>query len=457
MRHDPRKGDNGPGRAPVARGAWRLWLLAAGVFAAGSMAPAAATTLDARSLRSAALVNGLRVVVCEDADSPASTVEVVIKIGSADDPTGRAGLAHLLEHVCWAGRGERDRRQRIEGLGGVTGAAALRDFTRFYATVPSDDWPLAMQTLAEVVLQEGFSEAIVARERRVIAQEALGRQGQPRLLLNELAFETLYGADHPYGRPIEGDGQSLAEISAAALSHFHRSWYVPNNMALIVAGDVEFDSVMREIEAVFGGLSPRALPPRAAADSVRPAPGGARELESRLSDAHVMAAFLGPAAEEWKAVCASDVFATLLAHGNWGQLVAELKEKRGLVKDIGVDFLTQRGHALFGIWMVCSNANVSAAQEALRAELLRLAEEPVEPKQLAAAKRLLSAGYAFANETAADRAATVGFYEAIDSYRAASSYLPRVAAVSSGDLAAVAARYAGEPTWVVIRAGEGAE
>jgi len=314
-----------------------------------------------------------------------------------------------------------------------------------------------MGTLAEVVLQGGFSEAVVARERRVIAQEAAGRQGQPRVLLNDLAFETLYGADHPYGRLIEGDGQSLAEIGAAALSYFHRTWYVPNNMAVIVAGDVEFDSVMREVEVVFGGLSPRALPPRAAAEDVPAAPGGARELESRLSDAHVMAAFLAPAAEEWKAVCASDVLATLLAHGNWGRLMAELKEKRGLVKDIGVDFLTQRGSALFGIWMVCSNANVSAAQEALRAELLRLAREPIDARQLATAKRLLSAGYAFANETAADRAATLGFYEAIDSYRAASSYLPRVAAVSSGDLAAVAARYAGEPTWVVIRAGEGAE
>lgn len=456
MTYHPRKHYHGPAGAPAARGIRRLWL-AAVVFAAAGVAPADASTLDARSLRSAALVNGLRVVVCEDADSPASTVEVVVKAGSADDPAGRAGLAHLLEHVCWTGHGEGDPRPRVEELGGATGAVALRDFTRFYATVPSGDWPLAMQTLAEMVLPAGFPEAIAARERRVIAQEALGRQSQPRLLLNDLAFETLYGAEHPYGRPIEGDGRSLAAISAADLSLFHRTWYAPNNMAVIVAGNVEFDAVVREVEAVFGGLSPRALPPRAAGDAVPPTPGGARTLESRFSDAYVMAAFLAPKVEEWKAVCASDVLATLLAHGNWGRLLAELRERRGLVKDIGVDFLTQRGRALFGIWMVCSNENVAAAQEALRGELVRLAEEPVEPKRLATAKRLLSAGYAFANETAADQASTVGFYEAIDSYRAASSYLPHVAAVDREDLAAAAARYAGEPTWVVIRAGEGAE
>jgi predicted Zn-dependent peptidase len=100
---------------------------------------------------------------------------------------------------------------------------------------------------------------------------------------------------------------------------------------------------------------------------------------------------------------------------------------------------------------VCEPDRIAEVKQAIKTELARLAAEPVSASELATAKRLLAAGYAFANETPADRATTLGFYEAIDSYRTASSYLSWVTHTESAQLAEVARWYAGDPVWVILQ------
>ncbi len=163
-----------------------------------------------------------------------------------------------------------------------------------------------------------------------------------------------------------------------------------------------------------------------------------------------MASFVGPAAFERREVCASDLLATLLVHGSSGRLVQELKDKRQLVTSVGVDFLTQRDRALFAVWAVCKAEDAPAVKETIRAELRRLSEEPIPPAEFGDARRLLAAGFTFANETPADRVATIAFYEAVDSYRTATQYLPRVRLLTPADVAEVAAWYAAEPVWITL-------
>jgi len=121
------------------------------------------------------------------------------------------------------------------------------------------------------------------------------------------------------------------------------------------------------------------------------------------------------------------------------------------VKNIEVDFLTQRDRAAFAVWAICDENRIPEVKEAICAELRRLAAEPSSPRELATAKRLIYAGYAFANETPSDRAATLAFYEAIDSYRAGTRYLARINALTSADIMKVASWFAGAPVWIVLR------
>ncbi len=412
---------------------------------------AQATVLNPRAIHSDILHNGLRLIVCEDPDASVVSVAVVIKAGSADDPGSRLGTAHLLEHVLWTGGGEDDPRLRIERVGGVANAGTLRDFTRFHATVPAEHFELAVRALGDAVLRDVFADAAVRREQRVIRQEGAGVREDPRALLSDLAFAALYGREHPYGHPIDGDEADLHAIDAARLSLFHSTWYVPNNMTVVVSGGTSFAPARAAVGAVFGGLLPAAIPAHQCALPPRPAGEPRSIVEIPGRDAYVMAAFAGPSASEPGAVCASDLLATVLAHGPTGRLNRELRENDELAQAVGVEFLTQRGQALFGVWAVCEWQKLPAVEEAIRGELARVAAEPIPGPEFAAAKRLLSAGYAFANETPADRASTLGFYDAIDAYRAASYYLPRVRALTRADVMRVAARYDVEPVWVVLR------
>jgi predicted Zn-dependent peptidase len=412
--------------------------------------PALPAVLDPRTIHSATLHNGLRLVVCEDPGAHVLSVEVIIRAGSADDPPGQEGIAHLLEHALWSRARQDDPRRRIEEIGGVVNAGVLRDFTRFYLTVPAGYLELAVDALAALVLADGFSAGAVLRESAIIQEESLSRLEQPRAVLSDLAFEELYGLDHPYGRPTDGKASALRTIGPATLSLFHQTWYAPNNMAVVVAGDVDFEQAQAAVDSAFRHLAPAALPARAGPSPERPARGRETVMEASLDQVYLMAVFAGPAAFERRQVCASDLLATLLVHPSLGRLVGALQEQRKLVSALGVDFLTQRGRALFGVWAVCEPDDVPAVKDAIRGELRRLSIEPVPVEEFAAVRRLLAAGFAFANETPADRAATLAFYEAIDTYRTAAQYLPRVRALTPADLTEVAGWYAGDPVWVVL-------
>jgi len=209
-----------------------------------STSAAYAAVLDPSTVKSATLHNGLVVIVCEDTTAAVVSIEVVARVGSADEPAEIGGVAHLLEHLCWVGAGASDPRAAIEEVGGVTNAGTLRDYTRFYATVPASDFRLALRSLAEMVVNGSFQQEVVDRERAVILEEVAVRRDQPRVLMNDLTFQELFGDNHPYGRPIEGSERSLRQIDESKLIAFHHNWYVPNNMAVVIAGKVDFETVL---------------------------------------------------------------------------------------------------------------------------------------------------------------------------------------------------------------------
>ncbi len=412
--------------------------------------PAWAAPLDPRHIKSATLGNGLVLVVYERPGSGVASVEVVVRAGSADEPAELSGIAHLLEHVCWVSGGGSDPRLRIEDRGGTTNAGTLRDYTRFYASVPAADFSAALSALADMALRPDFDPRIIARERKVIAEEVAARRDQPRTWISDLAFEYLFDDSCAYGRPIEGSEKTLAVIQPYQLAAFHETWYVPNNMAVVVSGEVSFSRVLSEVKKAFGGLSPQALPARARGQAPRPASGKEVTFTAPGTRAWVMAAFVGPAADERNEVATTDVISVLLDYGALGRLSRALVETKRLAKTAGVDFLTQRDRALFGVWAVCDPDQVPAVKREIRAQLKRLAQEPVSPAELARAKRLVYAGYCFSNETPADCASTLAFYEAVDSYRAAIQYPARLGSVTAEDIARVAKWYAGDPVWVVL-------
>jgi zinc protease len=242
----------------IASRSARTALLIAALF----WAPAQAATLDAVSTT---LPNGLRLVVVENHTAPVVVHSVWYAAGAADDPPGKEGLAHLVEHLLLRA----DAQAASEGSepqavhnGTALMAATSYDYTYVSHIVSLDRLEGIMGKAA--ARMAGFAPApnAVLGERSVIQEERLLRGGHRTRVVFEMAVAALFGTDHPYGRPQIGTEASIDRLTAADAAEFHRLWHAPNNAVVVVVGDVRAADVAAIADRTYGRVSARPIPVR---------------------------------------------------------------------------------------------------------------------------------------------------------------------------------------------------
>lgn len=211
------------------------------------------------------LDNGMDVVVIEDHRAPAVVHMVWYKVGAADEPVGKSGIAHLFEHLMFKGTekisGEEFDR-RIEANGGSDNAFTAADYTGYFQRVAADRLELMMELEADRMTGLILTEEQVLTERDVVLEERNERtDSDPAALFGEQRNAAQY-MNHPYGVPIIGWRHEIETLTRDDVLDFYRTYYAPNNAILIVAGDVDPQEVRELAEKHYGPLEPSALPPR---------------------------------------------------------------------------------------------------------------------------------------------------------------------------------------------------
>ena len=221
-------------------------------------------TLFALPLRAAevsefTLDNGLDVVVVEDHRAPVVVHMVWYRVGAADEPVGRSGIAHFLEHLMFKGTDELDAGEFsdiVAAQGGSDNAFTSHDYTAYFQRVAADRLELMMEMEADRMRDLDIRADSVATERDVVLEERNTRtENEPGALFGEQRSAAQYLA-HPYGIPVIGWRHELAELSLEDAVDFYAEHYAPNNATLIVAGDVTPEEVRRLAEAHYGPLEP---------------------------------------------------------------------------------------------------------------------------------------------------------------------------------------------------------
>ncbi|RKH18764.1 insulinase family protein [Corallococcus sp. CA047B] len=244
--------------------------LAAGVLASLSLTLGGCATLPARGqvvmrdvsfpLRDFRMASGLRVVVEHDARSPVVAVVAVVGAGGSSDPGGREGLAHLVEHLAFRSHpaGTPSAMARLEAAGaGHSNASTSLDFTAYETLAPKE----ALATLVKLEGQRlsapiaGISPEVFAVEREVVRNELRQRNetgyvGQVFSWLHAAS----YPAGDPYSRPVVGSHESLSALTLADAQRFARTHYRPENVTLVIAGDVD----LAEVESILAQNLPPA-------------------------------------------------------------------------------------------------------------------------------------------------------------------------------------------------------
>src|SRR5712692_5448604 len=211
------------------------------------------------------LANGLQVVVIPNHRAPVVTQMVWYKVGAADEPRGKSGIAHFLEHLMF--RGSRDVApgefsRLVAQNGGRDNAFTAEDYTAFHQTVAVDRLPLVMKLEADRMQNLVISDAVVLPEREVIIEERRSRiDNSPAALLNEQVRTAIF-LNHPYRIPTIGWEHEMALLSTADAQAHYRTWYAPNNAVLVVAGDITAAQLKPLAEQYYGPIPARAVPPR---------------------------------------------------------------------------------------------------------------------------------------------------------------------------------------------------
>jgi zinc protease len=238
--------------------------------------PASALNVEASHFT---LENGLQVVVIADRRAPVVTHMVWYPVGSADEPAGKAGIAHFLEHLLFKGTkmlSPGEFSNIVYRHGGEDNAFTGRDYTAYYEQISRDRLAVVMEIEADRMVNLVLTEEDVATEREVVREERREIENDPARLLSEQVDAALYLA-HPYGKPVIG---WMAEVEGLGLDdamEFYRAWYTPRNAIVVVAGDVTAEEVLTLAQKHYEPLGNTADPIRAR--TPEPKPIAARRVE----------------------------------------------------------------------------------------------------------------------------------------------------------------------------------
>ncbi|MBV9015211.1 MAG: insulinase family protein [Alphaproteobacteria bacterium] len=414
------------------------------LFAAIAASPVAAQRFEAETIT---LPNGLQVVTVPNHRVAAITQMVWYKTGAADDPRGKSGIAHFLEHLMFKGTHATPPgafSAQIAQNGGRDNAFTTEDYTVFHETVAKDRLDLVMGLEADRMTGLVLDDSVVLPERDVILEERRMRiDNDPSALLTEQLMAGLF-LNASYHNPTIGWEHEMRGLGSADALAFYRDWYAPNNAVLIVAGDVEPAEARTLAEHHFGPLVARPVPQRLRLDEPPHHAAVRLEMKSpRVAQPSWRRIYLAPSYGDGASqhAYALQVLAEILAGSAGSRLNQALVLDKGLALTVGAGYSPSAlGLTDFGVYATPKpRVAIADLEAAVDAELHRLIEHGVEPEEVAQAVKRMQASAIYSQDSLTGPANIIGTALAIGrSLRDVAAWPDRIGAVTPADVLAAA-------------------
>lgn len=390
------------------------------------------------------LPNGVNVIFSYDASSPLSVLQIWVSAGAVDENETNSGISHFIEHTIFKGTPSRSRKEiapEIEKLGGVINAATSKDFTFFYAIVPSSYCMKTAGILADAVLNPNFPAVEIEKERLVVLEEIKRKEDNPQSQLFEEFYEQVY-RNSPYSRRVIGTEKIISELKREDLSAFHKKFYTPENIFVVAAGGFPEKEVLDFLESSFGKL-PKTKTERDAVkipDFETSAAAPKKIIKRDVAHSHILIGF--PAADIKNSDQYSlDLTAYILGNGLASRLYKKFVEETKLAYSISSSFSTHRGPGLFYVYASCSPENVSSLSNKILMELFDITVTPVTAAELSRAKTLLARDKFLEIETPDGKAGELGFYAALGNKKLPQKYMGNINKINPADIKKTFSKY----------------
>jgi zinc protease len=352
------------------------------------------------------LPNGLEMVVIPDHRAPVVTHMVWYKVGSADETPGKSGLAHFLEHLMFKGTAKNPGgfSQYIATIGGQENAFTTADYTGYFQRVPKTELKAMMGFEADRMTGLVLTDDVVKPELAVVLEEFNMRvANNPGARLGQQMEAALY-LNHPYGRPVIGWRQEIEKLNREEALAFYRRFYTPNNVVVVIAGDVTADEV-KNLAAVTYAKVPRIteIAPRARPqEPVQEAPRTVTLADPRVNQPSLSRYYLAPSIAKAKpGECeALEVLIHILGRGSNSRLYETLVASQGIAVNASANYdSTALDPTRLAIAAVPKpGTSLAQLEQALDSVLAEIIEHDVTPDELERAKNRMIADAIYAQD-----------------------------------------------------------
>jgi zinc protease len=417
---------------------------------ANSATPAqvAARLLDEPTRRVVKFTNGFTVLLQQNKTAPVVSVRMYVKAGSITEErhTG-AGLSHIVEHlVAGAATG---RRPQVENtrlllqMGNDSNAYTQADQSSYFVTTTAENWTLALELMVDITANSAFTRAQFDREYKVVQRELELDEAQPDKIFYTQALATRY-LESPARFPVLGFKAAFQTLTFEDCQAYYQRMYVPDNMILSIAGDMDLDNAETRVLSQIRGI--RRKPAPAIAIPPEPPVMGPRRSVAHADVPQARMQWAFPTTDIYAAdVVATDVLARILGGGDSALLVRKLRDEMTLVADLrGVNNTPRYVAGQLEITATLAADKAPAAQQALWAALDDVVAQGagVTEDALARAKAQVNADFVFDHQTADQQAVhNADDYLVAGDIDFGANYVKRLQAVTRDEVLAAARKY----------------
>ncbi len=363
------------------------------------------------TVRRTVLPNGLRILTEAIPAMRSVSFGVWVGIGSRDETPALSGVSHFLEHLLFKGTKRRTALEissQIEAVGGETNAFTAKEYTCYYARVLDADLPLAIDVVCDLVIDSVLTDADVETERGVILEEIAMHDDEPGDEVHDVFTEAIFG-NHPLGRQISGSVASISALTRKQIDGFYRKRYLPSQMVIAAAGNLDHAKVVKAVRAAFDGLSVASEPaPRRSRTTRVPARSGQVVVRNKDTEqAHLVLGCVGYPRQHDNRF-ALGALNNVLGGGMSSRLFQQIREQRGLAYSV-YSFTSQYSDAgLFGVYAGCAPGKVEEVLAITRDELARVAAEGVTDAEVERGKGMLKGAVVLGLEDTGSRMSRLG-------------------------------------------------
>jgi zinc protease len=391
------------------------------------------------------LDNGLKVLVIEDHKAPLATFQIWYRVGSRDEPAGKSGISHLLEHMMFKGTpkyGSKEFSKMVKKKGGVDNAFTTKDYTMYYQTLASDRIDISIELEADRMQNLILDPKEFIAERDVVMEERRMRyDDDPQNSLYEEVVAAAFKS-HSYHWPVIGWMSDISSIEREGLLSHYKAYYSPDNAVIVVSGDVQADEIIKKIKASFGDISPASG--RVVVTSKETEQKGERRisLKREAELPYILTAYHTPSVPHPDSY-ALEVLGMILSGGKSSRLYRSIVYEKKLAIGASADYsgLNKDPYLFLFDATAAPGKDIKDVESALYAEIEKIKKELPSEREVQKAKNQIEASFVMGQDSIYYQAQIAGMFEMLGNWKLKEQYLENIKKVTPEDVSMAAKKY----------------